>query len=126
MLILSIDAAEKHDQVYNKGDNNSSVNAMGTAAAMQALKKFTSGGKEEGNGGKNDFISLAMGEASKVSLRGAIPFSPLDLTLCHDTATGKANHTTTASSSSTPSRPMAALPAALTRTRSCKRRPRSP
>lgn len=39
---------------------------MGTAAAMQALKKFTSGGKEEGNGGKNDFVSLAMGEASKV------------------------------------------------------------
>lgn len=39
---------------------------MGTAAAMQALKKFTSGGKEE-NGSKNDFVSLAMGEASKVS-----------------------------------------------------------
>ncbi|ATY61419.1 hypothetical protein A9K55_007526 [Cordyceps militaris] len=59
------DAAEKHDQVYNKGDNNSSVNAMGTAAAMQALKKFTAGGKEEG-GNKNDFVSLAMGEASKL------------------------------------------------------------
>ncbi|KAM3428867.1 hypothetical protein MY4824_008572 [Beauveria thailandica] len=59
------DAAEKHDQVYNKGDNNTSVNAMGTAAAMQALKKFTSGGQEE-KGGKNDFISLAMGEASKL------------------------------------------------------------
>ncbi|OAR01401.1 hypothetical protein LLEC1_06897 [Akanthomyces lecanii] len=60
------DAADKHDQVYNKGDNDTSVNAMGTAAAMQALKKFTSGGKEEGNGGKNDFVSLAMGEASKL------------------------------------------------------------
>ncbi|EJP69440.1 uncharacterized protein BBA_01405 [Beauveria bassiana ARSEF 2860] len=59
------DAADKHDQVYNKGDNNTSVNAMGTAAAMQALKKFTSGGQEE-KGGKNDFISLAMGEASKL------------------------------------------------------------
>ncbi|KAM3561124.1 hypothetical protein MY1884_002547 [Beauveria asiatica] len=59
------DAAEKHDQVYNKGDNNTSVNAMGTAAAMQALNKFTSGGQEE-KGGKNDFISLAMGEASKL------------------------------------------------------------
>ncbi|KAJ3477362.1 hypothetical protein NLG97_g8863 [Lecanicillium saksenae] len=59
------DAADKHDQVYNKGDSNSSVNAMGTAAAMQALKKFTSGGKEEG-GSKNDFVSLAMGEASKL------------------------------------------------------------
>ncbi|TQV96252.1 hypothetical protein V2A60_003322 [Cordyceps javanica] len=59
------DAADKHDQVYNKGDSNSSVNAMGTAAAMQALKKFTSGGKEEG-GNKNDFVSLAMGEASKL------------------------------------------------------------
>ncbi|OAA41166.1 beta-flanking protein [Beauveria brongniartii RCEF 3172] len=59
------DAADKHDQVYNKGDNNTSVNAMGTAAAMQALKKFTSGGQEE-KGSKNDFISLAMGEASKL------------------------------------------------------------
>lgn len=64
-LSLPADAAESHDQVYNKGDSNTSVNAMGTAAAMQALKKFTSGGKEEG-GSKNDFVSLAMGEASKV------------------------------------------------------------
>ncbi|KAM3516253.1 hypothetical protein MY11210_000012 [Beauveria gryllotalpidicola] len=59
------DAAHQHDQVYNKGDNNTSVNAMGTAAAMQALKKFTSGGQQQ-NGGKNDFVSLAMGEASKL------------------------------------------------------------
>ncbi|KAJ6779569.1 hypothetical protein PWT90_09968 [Aphanocladium album] len=59
------EAAEKHDQVYNKGDKDTSVNAMGTAAAMQALKKFTSGGKEE-SGSKNDFVSLAMGEASKL------------------------------------------------------------
>lgn len=40
---------------------------MGTAAAMQALKKFTSGSNDN-SGGKNDFVSLAMGEASKVSL----------------------------------------------------------
>lgn len=39
---------------------------MGTAAAMQALKKFTSGGQQQESGGKQDFLSLAMAEASKV------------------------------------------------------------
>jgi hypothetical protein len=42
---------------------------MGAAAAMQALKMFTGGGGGGGNqgkGGQNEFIGMAMGQAAKL------------------------------------------------------------
>ena len=41
---------------------------MGSAAAMQALKMFTGGGSggQSGGSSQNDFIGMAMGQASKL------------------------------------------------------------
>jgi hypothetical protein len=39
---------------------------MGGAAAMQALKMFTGGGQSQGSGGQNQFVGMAMGQASKL------------------------------------------------------------
>jgi len=57
-----------HHEAYNQGGaSNLSAEAMGGAAALQALKSFTSGGGGGGGGGSNSqLISLAMGEASKL------------------------------------------------------------
>ncbi|KAI6047945.1 beta-flanking protein [Pisolithus marmoratus] len=55
-----------HDRAYNQGSaSDLSASSMGSAAALQALKSFTSGG---GGGGssQSQLISLAMGEASKL------------------------------------------------------------
>ena len=41
-----------HDQVYNQGNAGSmSANALGSAAALQALKQFTSGQSAGGSSG---------------------------------------------------------------------------
>ena len=45
------------------GDQNATSGAMGSAAAMQALKMFQGG---SGGGGKNDFVGMAMGQASRL------------------------------------------------------------
>ncbi|KIM71316.1 hypothetical protein PILCRDRAFT_757088 [Piloderma croceum F 1598] len=64
-----------HQQAYHPDGNprtentsNMSASEMGSAAAMQALKKFTSGGGSSGGGGggQTQLISLAMSEASKL------------------------------------------------------------
>jgi len=52
-------------RVYNT--SNMSASQMGSAAAMQALKSFTSGGGGSGGGGgQTQLISMAMSEASKL------------------------------------------------------------
>ncbi|KAI6012483.1 hypothetical protein F5J12DRAFT_766222 [Pisolithus orientalis] len=57
---------EAHDRAYNQGSaSNMSASSMGSAAALQALKSFTSGGGS-GGGSQSQLISLAMGEASKL------------------------------------------------------------
>jgi len=55
-----------HQQAY-QGDGPSGMDAssMGSAAAMQILKKFTGGGGS-GGGGQSQLISMAMAEASKL------------------------------------------------------------
>jgi len=45
---------------------NLSAGSMGSAAAMQVLQKFTSGGSGGGGGSKSELISMAMAEASKL------------------------------------------------------------
>ncbi|KAK3175751.1 hypothetical protein K4F52_010020 [Lecanicillium sp. MT-2017a] len=58
------DAIQKHKDVYKNEGGNQDENSLGTAAAMQALKLFNQGqGKGTGQGA---FLSLAMGEASKL------------------------------------------------------------
>lgn len=39
---------------------------MGSAAAMQALKMFSGGGGDSQSGSQNNFIGMAMGQASKL------------------------------------------------------------
>ncbi|KAI1282776.1 hypothetical protein F5Y07DRAFT_197234 [Xylaria sp. FL0933] len=65
------DEAVRSHKKYFQGDdddNDADDRSMGSAAAMQALKKFTSG--ESGNTGKTSsqgaFVGLAMAEASKL------------------------------------------------------------
>ncbi|KAH9927427.1 uncharacterized protein BXZ73DRAFT_90710 [Epithele typhae] len=54
-----------HRQAYEEGSAGSlSAGSMGSAAAMQILKQFTSGGS--GGGSQTQLISLAMAEASKL------------------------------------------------------------
>jgi hypothetical protein len=66
-LSLLVDAIDKHKNVYKDEGGNHDENSLGTAAAMQALKMFNQGeGKQSGGGGQGAFLSLAMGEASKV------------------------------------------------------------
>ncbi|PSS05438.1 hypothetical protein PHLCEN_2v3818 [Hermanssonia centrifuga] len=54
-----------HQQAYSEGNASSlSAGSMGSAAALQVLKGFTSGGG--GGGSQSQLISLAMAEASKL------------------------------------------------------------
>jgi len=56
-----------HRQAYEEGSgSNLSASSLGSAAALQALKKFTSGGGGSGGGSQSQLISMAMGEASKL------------------------------------------------------------
>ncbi|CAE6521580.1 unnamed protein product [Rhizoctonia solani] len=61
---------DAHTEVYDKGKASSlDAGSLGAAAAMQVLKKFTSGGGSESSGGGNSqskLIGLAMSEASKL------------------------------------------------------------
>ncbi|PHH82438.1 hypothetical protein CDD82_6015 [Ophiocordyceps australis] len=61
------DAARKHKQTYQDGSGGD-ANSLGTAAALQALKKFTSDGGSGGGGKQSQsaFLGLAMSEASKL------------------------------------------------------------
>jgi len=55
-----------HQQAYSDGDASSmSAHAMGGAAALQALKQFTSSGGS-GGGSQTQLISMAMAEATKL------------------------------------------------------------
>ncbi|KAG8740536.1 hypothetical protein FRC10_004186 [Ceratobasidium sp. 414] len=59
---------DAHTEAYQRG-NASSLDAgsLGSAAAMQVLKQFTSGGSSGGGGNsQSQLISLAMAEASKL------------------------------------------------------------
>ena len=60
--------ADAHQQAYEKGSAGSlSASSMGSAAALQALKMFTSGGGSSGGGSsQTQLISMAMAEASKL------------------------------------------------------------
>jgi len=61
------DVQDAHRQAYQGGGaGNLSAGAMGSAAALQALQKFTSGGGSGGGGGSSQLISLAMAEATKL------------------------------------------------------------
>ncbi|KAJ8488513.1 hypothetical protein ONZ51_g3520 [Trametes cubensis] len=54
-----------HRKAYEEGSASSlSAGSLGSAAAMQVLKQFTSGGN--GGGTQSQLISLAMAEASKL------------------------------------------------------------
>ncbi|CAE6521575.1 unnamed protein product [Rhizoctonia solani] len=58
-----------HTEAYDKGKASSlDAGSLGAAAAMQVLKKFTSGGGPAGSGGnsQSQLIGLAMSEASKL------------------------------------------------------------
>jgi len=57
-----------HNEAYSNGNaSNLDSGSLGAAAAMQALKKFTSGSSGTSqSGGTSQLISLAMGEASKL------------------------------------------------------------
>ncbi|GAA5889870.1 hypothetical protein JCM8208_001152 [Rhodotorula glutinis] len=60
-----------HQEAYSSGQSNMSANSMGAAAAMQALKSFTSGsgGQQQQSGGggmQSKLIAMAMSEATKL------------------------------------------------------------
>ncbi|CEP14690.1 hypothetical protein [Parasitella parasitica] len=57
-------AARAHEQVYTH-ENNVSSRDMGSAAAMQAFKMFSSN-NSNGGGSSNELVGLAMGEAMKL------------------------------------------------------------
>jgi len=58
-------AQDAHDQAYNQGGaGNLGASGMGTAAAMQVFKSFTSGGSSGGS--QSQLMSMAMAEASKL------------------------------------------------------------
>jgi hypothetical protein len=64
------DAVQSHQQFFGGGGGGgqASTGAMGSAAAMQALKMFSggqSGNTHEGNS-QNAFVGMAMGQASKL------------------------------------------------------------
>ncbi|KAL7908624.1 hypothetical protein GGI35DRAFT_407726 [Trichoderma velutinum] len=59
------DAIRKHQQTYEQDADNLSSGSLGSAAAMQALKKFTQG-ETGGNQSQSAFLGLAMSEASKL------------------------------------------------------------
>ncbi|KAI9636396.1 uncharacterized protein MKK02DRAFT_45104 [Dioszegia hungarica] len=62
----------KHDEAYNKGNaGGMSANSIGSAAALQAMKMFTSGqsgNAEQSSGGnmQSKVIGMAMSEAAKL------------------------------------------------------------
>ncbi|KAF7979423.1 hypothetical protein HWV62_42554 [Athelia sp. TMB] len=64
------DVTDAHQQAYGQGNaSNLSASSMGSAAAMQALKHFTSGGSSggaSGGGGQSALIAMAMSEAGKL------------------------------------------------------------
>ncbi|KAI0375174.1 hypothetical protein BV20DRAFT_253168 [Pilatotrama ljubarskyi] len=56
-----------HRKAYEEGSASSlSAGSLGSAAAMQVLKQFTSSGSSSGGGSQSQLISLAMAEASKL------------------------------------------------------------
>ncbi|KAA1467999.1 beta-flanking protein [Dentipellis sp. KUC8613] len=59
---------QSHRQAYHEGSaSNMDASSMGSAAALQVLKSFTSGGSSgEAGGSKSQLISMAMAEASKL------------------------------------------------------------
>ncbi|KAH6634005.1 hypothetical protein B0J18DRAFT_470719 [Chaetomium sp. MPI-SDFR-AT-0129] len=61
---------ESHKQFFGSGDSQgpASSSSVGSAAALQALKLFTSGnqGQAQGKGGQNAFVGLAMAQAAKL------------------------------------------------------------
>ncbi|KZZ89684.1 beta-flanking protein [Moelleriella libera RCEF 2490] len=60
------EAVKKHKQAYQH-DGHGDTNTLGTAAAMQALKKFTqSDNSANSNAGQAAFLGMAMSEASKL------------------------------------------------------------
>lgn len=63
---------QSHQQLYNGGgggygqeQQQHDSKSLGAGAAMQALKMFTSGGGGS-SGDKNEFIGMAMAQASKL------------------------------------------------------------
>lgn len=61
-----LDAISKHKQTYEQDADNLDSHSLGSAAALQALKKFTQG-ETGSNQSQGAFLGLAMSEASKVS-----------------------------------------------------------
>lgn len=63
---------QSHQQLYNGGgggygeEQQHDSKSLGAGAAMQALKMFTSGGGGSSGGDKNEFIGMAMAQASKL------------------------------------------------------------
>lgn len=63
----------KHQKYFGNGDNDEQADSrgLGSAAAMQALKLFTSGQEapktSSSTKSESAFLALAMSEASKVS-----------------------------------------------------------
>lgn len=65
------DAVRQHQQLYGGygGGAPATSGAMGSAAAMQALKMFTGGQQQQhggGGGAQNAFVGMAMGQAAKL------------------------------------------------------------
>ncbi|KAG6876474.1 hypothetical protein C0993_002800 [Termitomyces sp. T159_Od127] len=59
------EVTDAHRKAYDEGNASGlSANSLGSAAAMQVLKQFTSGGKSGGS--QTELISLAMAEATKL------------------------------------------------------------
>lgn len=65
-LFCKIEAVKQHQHAY-QNDGKGDSNTLGTAAAMQALKKFTQSDNSASSGqGQAAFLGMAMSEASKV------------------------------------------------------------
>lgn len=61
------EVTEAHRKLYQeKSSDGLSASSMGSAAALQVMKQFTSGGGGNKASSKSDLISLAMAEASKL------------------------------------------------------------
>lgn len=72
------DAVKKHKKFFGDDDDDEKADdkGLGAAAAMQALKMFSSGdtgGQKQSQGG---FMGLAMAEASRVSSSLSTSFPP--------------------------------------------------
>jgi len=67
-------ATEAHRKIYQEGSSEGvNASSMGSAAALQVLKKFSGGGG--GGNSQSDMISLAMAEASKLFDKSGGPSS---------------------------------------------------